>query len=165
MRHIWLIGMMGTGKTTVAALVATLLGRPVVDTDAIVMESTGRTIPELFAESEMAFRDAERMAIASFAAAPASVVATGGGAVLDDRNVILMKELGTLVLLTAGIDEILERLDVAGGARPLFTDAEALVRIDAERRERYFEVADVIVDTSDKEPNQVAEEVVACVST
>ena len=165
MGHIWLVGMMGTGKTTISALVAERLGRPVADTDALVMGATGRTIPELFEESEETFRAFEADVIVSFAGAPDSVVATGGGVVLDDRNVAVMRELGTVVLLTATVDDVAMRLGETDGDRPLLTDASAWMRIDRERRTRYFDVADAVVDTSGKSIGDVAEEVLQCVNT
>ena len=70
MGHIWLIGMMGSGKTTAGELAARMLDRPFLDTDAMVTVKTGQTIPELFSESEEAFREAEISAIASAASSP-----------------------------------------------------------------------------------------------
>ena len=164
MSHLWLVGMMGSGKTTVGAIIAERLGRPVADTDSLVMQAEGRTIPELFADSEEQFRSAERKVIASFAEVPSSVIATGGGAVLDDRNTAIMKELGTIVLLTATVEELASRLGKGDRTRPLLADEASLERIASERAERYAAVADAVVDTSSRTPHEVAEDVLACVS-
>ena len=76
-----------------------------------------------------------------------------------------MRELGTVVLLTATADDVLNRLGEPDGGRPLLNDTDAWERIEAERRARYLEVADAVVDTSGKEIHEVAGEVLQCVST
>lgn len=163
MAHIWLIGMMGSGKTTVGALVAERLGMPLVDTDAMVMETSGRTIPELFEESEEAFRAAERSAIAAAASGPSAVVSTGGGAVLDPANASLMASTGQVILLTASPAVLADRIGSAD-ARPLYHDAEQLSTLLEKRWVRYAEAADHVIDTENMPQDDVAEEVVRCVS-
>ena len=160
MGHVWLIGMMGTGKTTVGAIVAERLERPLYDTDGIVMEMTGRTIPDLFSASEATFRAAEMRAVMACAEKGDAVIATGGGVVLDEENITTMRRTGRTVLLTATTDALRER--VAGnGERPLLEDDDSLERIAAERRTVYEGAADVVIDTTDDEPSTVAEEVLA----
>lgn len=164
MGHLWLAGMMGTGKTTVGALVAEHLQRPLVDTDTIVMESTGRTIPELFDASEWLFRAHERSAIVVAAAHDDAVVATGGGAVLDAANREVMRSSGTVVVLTAPAAEIIERIADQPGIRPLADDVGAIERLMAERAAVYSDVADHQVDTAGKTPDRVAQEVLAWIA-
>jgi shikimate kinase len=164
MGHVWLIGMMGTGKTTVGAIVAEQRELPLHDTDATVMATTGRTIPELFADSETTFRDAERRVIADLATAPDSVIATGGGAVLDPRNVETMRGSGRIVLLTATTTAIRERVG-DDDERPLLADDGAVERIAAERRSLYAGAAELTVDTSGRNPASIAEEVIAWLDT
>ena len=159
MGHVWLVGMMGTGKTTVGAIVAEQKELPLYDTDAIVMEMTGRTIPELFAESEEAFRSAERDAVAACAGRDDGVVATGGGAVLDDRNVSLMRRTGRIVALHADPATIGQRI-THDGSRPLIADDQDIVEISERRTPLYRDVAEVVIDTSDKDVAAVAEEVI-----
>jgi shikimate kinase len=163
MGHIWLSGMMGVGKTTVGAIVAERLHRPLLDTDGIVMESTGRTIPELFEESERVFRAHERSAVVVAAGHGDAVIATGGGAVLDPPNAEVMRSTGTIVLLSASTDEIVRRVARHDEHRPLATDPERIGHLNAQRRARYEAVADHTVDTTDRTPAEVAEEVLACV--
>ncbi len=163
MGHIWLIGMMGTGKTTVGALVAQRLTMPLVDTDTVVMESSGRTIADLFEESEEVFRAEERKAIASVAASQSAVVSTGGGAVIDPANASLMSDSGAIVLLAASVEEIVDRIG-STATRPLYRDRAQLDELLAARWPRYIESADHVVDTDGKTPQDVAEEVVRCVS-
>jgi shikimate kinase len=164
MGHVWLVGMMGVGKTTVGALVAERLGLPLVDSDGMVMERTGRTIPDLFDDGEEVFRSAERAAIAEIASAADCVVSTGGGAVLDDANVAAMRSAGRVVLLRADLPELIDR--IAGGkGRPLATAPSDIGVIAEARATRYREVADHTVDTSGRSPEEVADEVVAWLDT
>ena len=86
MGHLWLIGMMGTGKTTVGALVAQQLGKPFVDLDTEVMVATGKTIHDLFAEGEEMFRSAESAVLIAAANRTPAVISTGGGAVLGSEE-------------------------------------------------------------------------------
>lgn len=160
-RHIVLVGMMGTGKTTVGAAVAARLGRPFVDTDALVEARAGRSVRAVFAEEgEAGFRDLEAEALADVLASPdPAVVATGGGAVLraDNRErlrgafvVWLRAAPATLVARTAGADH-----------RPLLDGdpAGALDRLAEARRPLYEAVADAVVDVDDLGPEAVVEAV------
>jgi len=162
MAHIWLIGMMGTGKSTVGMLVAEALQLPFVDVDRVIVEETGRTIEDLFAEGEHQFREAERIAIARIAGRPGHVVATGGGSVLDKENVATMRTTGRTVLLTASTETLAERLDSMSD-RPLVTNAVDVAAIAAARSTVYADSADVAVDTTGLSAGEVAEAVVRCV--
>ena len=164
MGHIWLIGMMGSGKTTVGALVAELLEMPLFDTDGLVMERSGRTIPDLFAESEEAFRSIEAGVVRQLSEGPAAVISTGGGVVMDDLNVGRMRGSGTTVLLDAPVQELVSRLGEADD-RPLYQSPEGLARLCAERDHHYRSACDHIVDTEGLSPVEVAEEVIRCVRT
>lgn len=150
MGHVWLIGMMGSGKSTVGRLVAGRLGRPFYDIDDLV-EQTGRaSIAELLAlEGEPRFREREKRAVAEVVTRPAGVVATGGGIVLDPDNVAMMRSSGKTVLLAVDPD-VLSRRIVDTDDRPLLTDGkdERLHTIALERAERYRSSADVVVDAT-----------------
>lgn len=161
MGHIWMIGMMGTGKTTVGALVAEQLSRPFADLDTEIMVHTGRTIPELFQAGEERFREMESMVLARLAEDDPSVISTGGGSTLRSSNVEIMRRTGTLVLLTASITEITDRIGNAEN-RPLATGTPALSDLAASRGSSYEDAADITVDTDGKSPDIVAEEVVMC---
>lgn len=162
MAQLWLSGMMGVGKTTVGAIVAERLQRRLLDTDAIVMESTGRTIPELFADSEWLFRAHERSAVVVAAGYDDAVIATGGGAVLDAPNVAVMRSTGVIVVLTAETSDIARRIAHHDVDRPLADDPARIARLNDDRRPRYEAVADQIVDSTGRTPLDVAEEVIAC---
>ena len=141
-RNIVLIGMPSCGKSTVGARIAGLLGRRLVDTDALVESVAGRSIPEIFAgEGEAAFRALEREAVASAAAGSGAVIATGGGAVLDPANVAALKQNGELFFR----DRPTELL-TATDDRPLARDRESLRKRYEERLPLYMSAADAHID-------------------
>ena len=148
MGHLWLIGMMGSGKTTIGESVAARRSVPFYDVDVAIATATGMTIVEIFdTMGESAFRDREREAIAKIAAAPAGVVATGGGAVLDPRNVAAMRSSGTTILLDAGVDVLVERTAGATDRPLLGPDAASALRgIDRDRAAIYRASADFVID-------------------
>ena len=162
MRHVWLIGMMGTGKTTVGVLVAELAGMAFHDIDADIMQATGQTVPELFAEGESVFRSHESAAIERASLESPMVIATGGGAVLASTNVETMRATGTIVLLTATVETIVERI-ADSDDRPLATDPAALDAIARLRLATYTGASDHVVDTEGRDPHDIAREVYACI--
>jgi shikimate kinase len=161
---IFLIGMMGVGKTTVGRLLAERLGRPYLDSDEQVMANTGRTVPEIFAsDGEPAFRVEERKALVeAVERGKPSVVSVAGGAVLDPENRVLLRNSGIVVWLRADVDTLAERVG-RGEGRPLLGDdpAAALARLYPQRRPLYEELADVVVDVDAVEPEQVVEQIMA----
>lgn len=119
-RHLVLVGMMGAGKTTVGREVAARFGWPFVDVDEEIEARQGRTIPEIFDDDgEAAFRIIERSVLADVLSSPVpTVVAAGGGAVLDPANRDVMRARGTVVWLRAKAEELHRRVG-AGTGRPL----------------------------------------------
>jgi shikimate kinase len=167
-RNLVLVGLMGTGKSTVGRLVAERLDRPFVDTDAALEAGTHRSIAELFAElGERRFRALEGEQVRHAAALRGQVVAVGGGAVLDPGNVTQLRGTGDLVLLDGDPAELAARLtaEVADPAavRPLLRGpadpATVLAELRARRDEAYLAAASHIVDTTGHTPEEVAEEV------
>ncbi|GAB4273467.1 MAG: shikimate kinase [Coriobacteriia bacterium] len=161
-RNIYLIGFMGSGKTTVGGIVSDALGLPFVDLDALIEERAGRTIREVFTDSgEGAFRALERLALAEVSGSGPAVVACGGGVVTVAQNIEVMRDTGVVVLLDVRPDEVLSRV---GGddSRPLLdSDAEGIERLMRKRREAYVQAADAVVETSGKSAEAVAKEVTA----
>ena len=162
-----LIGMMGSGKTTVGRSLAAALGRPLVDSDAQVEARTGRTVREIFeSDGEAAYRVLEREALVdALAEAEPSVVAAAGGVVLDPGNRAVLQEAGTVVWLRARPEVLARRVSAGRDHRPLLGDdpLAALRRLDAERRPLYEEVADLVVDVDDLSTRQVVTAVLALV--
>jgi shikimate kinase / 3-dehydroquinate synthase len=145
---IVLVGLPGSGKTTVGRLVAERLGRPFVDTDELVERATGRTPAQLIEEQgEPAFRALERAAVTEACAIDGAIIASGGGAILDPLNRWAFKEHGLRVRLDAPVDVLAARLWATPVSRPLLGDRlnEGLARTAAER-EGFYRAVDVRVN-------------------
>lgn len=152
--NIVLIGMPGSGKTTVGTLLARRTGRTLIDTDETVVKATGRTIPQIFAEEgESAFRAYERDAIRSVSTASAQIVATGGGAVLDPQNVDALRQNGKLIFLDRPPEELIPTAD-----RPLASTVDAIRRRYAERLPLYRAAADLTVHS--RSPQEAADQII-----
>jgi shikimate kinase len=157
MRNLILTGFMGTGKTTVGRLVADALGRPFVDTDDVIVARAGKSIADIFAaQGEVEFRRVERAVCLELAAEAGRVIATGGGALIDPDLRAAVVDGNLLVCLTAAPDIIRARLADPSG-RPLARDWEALY----ERRRAAYAAIPLQVDTTDRRPESVAEEIVS----
>jgi len=157
--RLLLIGMMGSGKTTVGRLVAARLGWPHLDSDAEVEEATGKTVPEIFAEQgEPAFRAVETEALVHALEFEPAVISVAGGAVLAPGNRPLIRNGGTVVWLRADVDTLADRVGDGSGRPLLDGDAErSLAELDAVRRLLYAQLADSVIDVDDKTPDQVAD--------
>ena len=159
---IYLVGMMGSGKTTVGRLLAERLALPFLDSDAQVVANTGMTVPEIFEQhGEPAFRAEESKALREAAEGPRAVVAVAGGAVLDPENRKLLRSTGTVVWLRADLATVTKRVG-RGTGRPLLADdpAAVLAALYPERRPLYEELADIAVDVDDVRPEAVVDAIV-----
>lgn len=163
MTSIWLVGMMGAGKSAVAEAVAARLGMEAVDTDSLVAARMGCSVAELWGSvGEEAFRDMEAVQIKELAGASDRVIATGGGAVLRTDNVRAMKASGLVVWLDAPIALLAERIG-DGSGRPLLAAGSphrTLAALAAQREEVYAAAADVRIDTAGLDVDEVSELVV-----
>jgi shikimate kinase len=152
-----LAGMMGSGKSTVAALLARLLRRPLVSVDAEVVRRAGKPIPAIFAEDgEPAFRALERIAVASL---PAGVVADlGGGAFCDPESAARLLAVGRVVFLDVSPAEAARRIGAGAGrdGRPLAGRWEALLA----RRLPLYRRAHLVVNVDGRSPDAVARQIV-----
>jgi shikimate kinase len=156
-----LVGMMGSGKSTVGQLLAERLGREFCDTDEEVIRRSGTTIAEIFArDGEDVFRDLESAALVA-CVDRGGVVATGGGIVLRAANRAVLG--GVRVAWLDGSVSSLDARLAGDDSRPLLgTDrVEALTVLDRQRRGWYAEVSSVRIDTTARTPRQVCDELVA----
>jgi shikimate kinase len=156
------IGPPGAGKSTVGRLVAERLGVPFVDTDDVVEARAGRTIPEIFVEDgEPTFRDLERAAAVDVLASADGVVSLGGGAVMDPRTEADLSG-HPVVFLDVGIADAARRVGFGQG-RPLLgiNPRAQWTRLMQDRRAVYERVADFVVDTAGRGPDEVADDIVA----
>jgi shikimate kinase len=169
--RVILAGFMGTGKTEVGRRLARSLGWTFVDTDALVESAAGRSVSAVFAEEgEPAFRARERQAVAQACALTATVVAVGGGALLDPENRRRLLAAGPVVCLRASPRELVRRLGTARD-RPLLngdgtaSEPERLARIESLLAERapVYALATHAVDTDGLSLDEVAARVQALV--
>lgn len=162
MDNLFLIGFMGAGKSSVARRLGQLLGREVVEMDQHIARQEGMTIPEIFArKGEPYFRACETALLKSFVRGSPRIVSCGGGVPMREENVAAMGRCGTVVLLTARPEVILERVK-DDHSRPLLEGHKDIPYITAlmeQRRPRYEAAADVVVDTSDLSVEEVSQEI------
>lgn len=162
MSHLWLIGMMGSGKTEVGRRVAGAIGSRFVDTDFRLVADVGRSIPEIFeGEGESSFRALEAATLRTVASEREAVVATGGGVVLSEENIALIRSTGTVVYLAASATTLARRIEGDTG-RPLIAAGDrvtVLAGILEDRRELYERACHEVVETDVLTLDQVAGEV------
>ncbi|WP_277656165.1 shikimate kinase [Seleniivibrio woodruffii] len=164
MKNIYLIGFMGTGKSTVGRLLAEDFKMKFVDTDKMVEEMTGRTIGEIFEESsEAEFRKLETEVLRKITEEKGMIVSTGGGIVVTRGNLDLMKNSGHVFTLIADAHTIHERLKKDDTCRPLLEVAEPLDEIKRLLFERaaFYINAHHIIETSDITPREAADQITA----
>jgi shikimate kinase len=164
MDRLWLVGMMGSGKSRIGRLVAGRLELPFVDTDAEIVRLAECSIPDIFATiGEDRFRDLEECVVSAVAADGGGVVATGGGVVLRTTNVDRMRGSGCVVWLRATVETLSRRVR-EGRGRPLLEGdvdiGDRLSSILAERDELYAGAAHRVIDTDGMESDRVADMVV-----
>ena len=152
--NVVLIGMPGSGKSTVSAALQVRMGRPAVDTDTLAERKAGKSIPEIFREDgEKHFRDLESGIVGEVSARGGQIIATGGGAVLRKENVRALKRNGRLVLLERPAEELIPTAD-----RPLADTREKMERLRREREPVYRAAADCTVRLTGK-PEETAREI------
>ena len=147
---IFLVGLMGAGKTTVGRALARRLNKQFIDSDHEIEARTGVSIPLIFEiEGEASFRQRESDVIRDLTARPDIVLATGGGAILKPENREYLKTRGTVIFLRASVASILQRTGHDKN-RPLLQQGDprqTLERLTREREPYYLEVADFVVET------------------
>lgn len=159
---IVLVGLMGAGKTSVGRRLAEKLGIAFVDADHEIETAAGKTIPEIFADhGEAYFREGERRVISRLLQAGAQVLATGGGAYMNDETRAGIKEHGVSVWLRADLPLLMKRVMKRPG-RPLLQndDPEAVMRGLVEKRYPVYAEADVTVESRDVQHGQMVNDVI-----
>ena len=163
-RPIFLVGMMGVGKTTIGRQLAAALGREFIDLDQAIEARCGVRIATIFdIEGEAGFRRRETAALDEYTRRPGLVLATGGGAVLSEANRRMLSERGCVVYLRAGVDELYRRVARNRG-RPMLRaedPRQRIVDLLALREPLYESVADVTLYTGDQPIIQVLRNLLA----
>lgn len=149
--NLVLVGMMGSGKTTVGRVLARQLGKQFVDSDEEIQRRTGVTIPHIFdVEGEAGFRQRESAVIADLVAGEGMVLATGGGAVLAQENREILHANGIVIYLRASVHDLWQRTRNDRN-RPLLQTGDPrakLTELFQQRDPLYTEVADIVMPSS-----------------
>lgn len=141
MKNIVIIGMPGSGKTTLGKALAEEMGCPFFDADDFLEEEEGKTIPELFACSEDCFREAETRSIRKLAIKKDIVIATGGGVIKRPENIDILKKTGIIIFLDRNPEDIIADVDTS--YRPLLAEGkQRIYDLYNERIESYRSAAD-----------------------
>ena len=162
MKNIFLIGFMGSGKSTVASCLSKDYGMEIIEMDQLIVEREGMSITDIFArKGEPYFRDAETNLLIEIQKEENKVVSCGGGVALRDQNVTEMKKSGVVVLLLAQPETILERVK-DNDERPLLRGNKNVSFISdmmEKRRSKYEGAADIVVQTDGKKVEVICEEI------
>lgn len=162
MKNIVLMGFMGSGKSSVGRMLTKRLQRPLIDTDQKIEKDYGKKIPEIFAEQgEEGFRKIEQDVIAEVGRMEGVIVSTGGGSVLRKANVDSLRQNGILITLTASPEVIIERVSRKKN-RPLLNrpDRDEFIRKLMAERKPFYDVADIVIDTSGNELHEVVRKII-----
>lgn len=162
MKTIALIGLMGSGKSTIGALLAQKFGLNFVDIDAEIEKKEQITISEIFAKKgEQHFRKLETQTIKDFGQKINQVISTGGGAVQNEENLDFLRQNCTVIYLKASPEILFERLkdDIS---RPLLQNPAPLATLKEllKKRQDNYQKADIIVDTDNKTTSEVVNEII-----
>ena len=156
-RSVVLVGMMGAGKSSIGRRLATRLGIPFVDADSEIESAAGMTIPEIFAKhGEPYFRAGEARVIARLLDSGPQVLATGGGAIMDQRTRDLIRIKGVSVWLKADFDVLLKRTKRRND-RPLAERIKDLLPV----REPVYAQSDIVVQSRDEPHDIIVDEIIA----
>ncbi|WP_366922514.1 shikimate kinase [Metallumcola ferriviriculae] len=162
MANLVLIGFMGSGKTTIGFRLARALKRKFIDTDSEIERLTGLTITRIFIKhGERRFRSEEELMVQKVVAGGNAIIATGGGVVLNPDNVRRLKENGIVIWLKADSREVANRIGRSRN-RPMLRprpDLDKIRQMLAAREKYYRDAADMVIDTKDKNHDQIVAEI------
>ncbi|MDK2984783.1 MAG: shikimate kinase / 3-dehydroquinate synthase [Clostridia bacterium] len=158
-QNLIFIGLSGSGKTTVGKYVSENLGLPFLNTDVLIEETLGESIPEIFSQKgEQAFRAVEREIVGKASEIRKAVIATGGGAWIHPESRKLLKESGTVIYLTCSLQELWSRLQKTAEKRPLLQKGFVSLEKLHNERHKIYEEAHYVLDTTGKSPEEIWQE-------
>ena len=147
MRNIVLIGMPGSGKTTISKALSKSIDWPVIDLDEYLVDYFKMSIPEMFEISEDYFRSLETKVCKLLKDKQNTILSCGGGVVLREENIAYLKENGIVCLLNRDLERIMENVDTT--SRPLLKEGKnKLIKLYEERWPLYLKSADIIIDNN-----------------
>lgn len=162
-KNIVLVGLSGTGKTTVGNILKTKLQKfSFIDTDEMIVEEERRSINDIFAkDGEDFFRNLETKAAEKASKGQNTIISTGGGIVLREKNIELLKQNGIIFYLKTTPEILTKRLQ-GDNSRPLLKTEDVNLKLEnmLKVRSSLYEKADVIIDTDNLTPEQTAKEIV-----
>jgi len=162
--NIALIGFMGTGKTAVGQLLAQKLNRKFIELDWLIEQQAGKLIPEIFQQDgEISFRELEIGVTKKISEEKYSVIACGGGIVLNKINIDRLREGAKIVYLTASPGAVLKRISREEDTRPLLAvdnPTRTISELIKSRKPFYERAADITISTSKLDINAVAEQII-----
>ncbi len=162
MKNILLIGFMGTGKSTVSKQLMSITGMNEVDMDSYIVNREQMSIAEIFSKyGEEHFRKIETECLKEIIKMDNTIISCGGGVVVKNENVEYMKQGGKIVLLTAKPETIFERVRYSKD-RPILNgnmNVEFIEELMNKRKDRYLSVADIIIETDNKDASVIAKEI------
>lgn len=154
--HIFIIGMMGSGKSTIAPLLSDKLKIPYIDIDQDLEEILNCNIVDIFKQySEERFRILESRYFLEHIKNSSTIYSTGGGIVLDKQNRNALKKTGFTVFLKASIQTLYNRINNDTKKRPLLKNKLLLEKLLNQRIQYYIDCADLIVDTDKQKPKKI----------
>lgn len=162
MNNIYLVGFMGTGKSSVSKLLAEKTGRKFIDLDDLIEIKEKRKISDIFAkDSEAYFRKVEKQTLIEVSAKQEIIVACGGGIVIDPENIKIMKKTGKIICLTAKPEVILKRTKKYPH-RPLLNvdDSKKQIELLFEKRAPFYALADITINTSELSVEQIVDKII-----
>lgn len=161
-RHVFLIGFMGTGKSAISTQLGKMMKLDVWDMDSLIAESSGMSIPEIFEQNgEDGFRDLETEMLKRLSAVEGHIISCGGGIILREENVRIMRETGRVALLTAKPETIYKRVKT-DTQRPLLKgnmNVEYIGELMRKRQSAYEKAAHISVATDDKSVPNICREI------
>ena len=161
-KNIFLIGLMGSGKTTIGKILSKTLNKDFYDSDHVVEEKTGVKVPLIFEyEGELGFRKREERVLKDLVCHRNIVLATGGGVILSKNNCKLLADNGHVIYLKSNCEDLVDRM-TGDKSRPLLQNGdlkETLASLFEFRDPIYSSISDYIIETRNKRANEIASEI------
>ncbi len=164
MTNIVLIGMSGAGKTTIGEILSLRTGKTLKDMDFLIEKKDGRSIEEIFKlEGEAYFRSLEEELSIELSLSRDSIISTGGGVILNPKNIDNLKNNSKLFFLNASIDTLIRNLNFSRVNRPLLSGNDLRKKVESlysARISLYLTYADFVIDVNNREIAEIVEDII-----